>query len=377
MTSIQTFLGATPVNTISSALGLFVPTNHPVYATLNAFANATFTTPPYNEPTQDGNISVSKLIDQPTYQNDPVNQAILNILNTRDYTYCMSNDNTSWTGGNVSSSGGIGQNTSAFPTCTYLSDLNVGLNILGIGTNSNNNNAPPSPSEVYSYDYNQQFLSQLNSNTLISPLLYSTSGSSTSQSAKNSLPSQSQAQQAANFIRYATSAVTPIKLPTQSEYANVFTAAITSPGTANQVRAQYGLTNFLTSLRVFAAQNSVAIGNLYYILNKRLPQNVPVSSTGGSSPGSNNSQALSEFIMATRRLFNTDPSQPSQWLTQINSSSPATVQKEMVALLAEINFQLYLNRQQEERLLLTNSMLLLRLGKQMEPSLELPTAEDN
>jgi intracellular multiplication protein IcmX len=120
----------------------------------------------------------------------------------------MSNDNTSWTGGNVSSSGGIGQNTSAFPTCTYLSDLNVGLNILGIGTNSNNNNAPPSPSEVYSYDYNQQFLSQLNSNTLISPLLYSTSGSSTSQSAKNSLPSQSQAQQAANFIRYATSAVT-------------------------------------------------------------------------------------------------------------------------------------------------------------------------
>jgi intracellular multiplication protein IcmX len=81
--------------------------------------------------------------------------------------------------------------------------------------------------------------------------------------------------------------------------------------------------------------------------------------------------------MATRRLFNTDPSQPSQWLTQINSSSPATVQKEMVALLAEINFQLYLNRQQEERLLLTNSMLLLRLGKQMEPSLELPTAEDN
>jgi intracellular multiplication protein IcmX len=384
LTSIETFFGSMPVNAISSALMSFVPSSNPVYSTLNTLANATFTTPPYKTPAQDGNVSVNKLIDQTTFQNDPVSQAILNMLGTPDHSYCMSNDNSSWTGGQSQGLSGTSQNNS-FPTCKYLSGLNVKLNILGIGDNSEANSTPPNPTEFFSYKYNQQILGQLNSNTLISPLLYTTTGNtstgSSTQSAQNGLPVQSQAQQAANFIRYATSGVSPVSLPSQSVYSKAFTAAITSPGTATQVQAESNLATYLTSLRVFAAQSSVGFGNLYYILGKRLPQNIIVpGSPGSDNPSSNpkSSQALSEFTMATWRLFNPAPS-AKPWLAQINNASSATVQKEMVTLLAEINYQLYLNRQQEERLLLTNTMLLLQTAKQAAPSADKldPQQENN
>ena len=101
------------------------------------------------------------------------------------------------------------------------------------------------------------------------------------------------------------------------------------------------------------------------MLSKRLPQNESVSENPLLT-----SQALSEFTMATWRLYNpadTDPSK-KQWLDKINDASSATLQKEMVTLLAEINYQLYLNRQQEERLLLTNTMLLLQNARASQPT---------
>ena len=70
--------------------------------------------------------------------------------------------------------------------------------------------------------------------------------------------------------------------------------------------------------------------------------------------------------MATWRLFS--PSEGSnQWLNQINTASTTTIQKEMAILLAEINYQLYLTRQQQERLLLTNTMLLIQSTKGNAP----------
>lgn len=44
----------------------------------------------------------------------------------------------------------------------------------------------------------------------------------------------------------------------------------------------------------------------------------------------------------------------------MQTASPGTIQKEQLSLLAEINYQLYLNRQMQERILLTNSILLLQ-----------------
>ena len=97
------------------------------------------------------------------------------------------------------------------------------------------------------------------------------------------------------------------------------------------------------------------------MLSKRLPQ-----STGGSGSAAT-SQALNEFTMATWRLYNPAGGANTQWLSEINQASPTTVQKEMVTLLAEINYQLYLTRQQQERLLLTNTMLLLLSSRTSAP----------
>lgn len=358
----ETMLGAVPVNATSPGSMLFVPGTNSAYSSINGQANMTFTTPPYNAPSQQG-ATVSNLIDQQTYQLDPVSQAVLNILGTPDYTYCTNNDNTAWVDG-----------------CPLLSQKTP---ILYENQVINNTiGTLPDTATYYTFGYNQTFLNQLNSNTLIAPLLYTTtSDSSNSNSPGNSggapnssntgLTAANQAQQAANFIRYVTGAVTPLALPKRQDYDKLYTASITTgPGgttTLQQRQAQATLAGYLASLRVYAAQSSVGFGNLYYIFSKRLPQNT-LGTDGSPSTNTQSSQALSEFTMATWRLFNPDQNAKSTWLSQINKASPATVEKEMVTLLAEINYQLYLNRQQEERLLLTNTLLLLQNAKASQPT---------
>ena len=136
---------------------------------------------------------------------------------------------------------------------------------------------------------------------------------------------------------------------------------------ASKEAALAELDKYFASVREYAAKSSVAVGNLYYILSKRIPQ-----TPSQNEPSANaTSQALSEMSMATRRMYDPEAvsAEKPQWLAQINTASPATVQKEMAILLAEINYQLYLNRQQEERLLLTNSLLLIQSLKQGMPNL--------
>ena len=339
----DTLLGAIPVNTISAPLMQFIPSDgNSTYATLNVFANATFKTPAYDTSSQQGTLSVSPLIDQKDYQQDPVNQAVLNILNTPNLTYCMTNSLDKWV-----------------DNCSILYGNLVAENVIG---------TLPGPTQFYTSDYNLKFLSQLNSNTLLSPLLYSSNSgasdtsSSPQQSTQNGLPAQSQLQQAANFIRYATGAVIPLDLASAADYNKLYSAAVSTTGnTLTQKRAQATLSNYLASLRVYAAQSSVGFSNLYYILSKRMPQKMLNDQVS--------SQALSEFTMATWRLFNPDTKAPNkQWADQIEQASPASVQKEMVMLLAEMNYQLYLNRQQEERMLLTESMLLIQSARTGQPS---------
>ena len=169
-------------------------------------------------------------------------------------------------------------------------------------------------------------------------------------------------QQADNFIRYASGSVVPMTLPKWADYDSLFTAAMTpgtnSTGIIAQKQAEATLGNYLASIRVYAAQKSVGISNLYYIMSKRMPQKID------SKQPNPTSQAMNEFNMASWRLYKPNTAaagnKNSQWITDIDAASPATVQKEIVTLLAEINYQLYLTRQQEERILLTNSMLLLQ-----------------
>jgi intracellular multiplication protein IcmX len=229
----------------------------------------------------------------------------------------------------------------------------------------------PNTRDFFTYDYNKQFMSELNSNSLLGPLLYSAeekgsgTGSPSPKKENTGLIAQNQVQEAANFIRYASGAITPIHLAARKTYDNLYQMSMANDNSLQQKQAQITLNNYLADLRVFTAQNSVGVANLYYILSKRLPQK--------QSTTDNNlvtSQALSEFNMASWRLFHPNLEQNTQWITQINQASAATVQKEIATLLAEINYQMYLDRQLQERILLTNSIMLIQHAKTNAPRID-------
>ncbi len=343
--SLITFLGAIPVNAHSEASAAFVPPNTKNYAVINDMANYTFETQPsgasYSDPSsgEQGGISVSRLIDQVSYQQDPITQSVLNILGTPSHTYCMNNDETAW-----------------LDDCRYLYDTQVMSNVIGNIPNSR---------DFFSYAYNEPVIPQLNANTLIAPLMYtmeSRSSSTSSAPARKSdevgLVAKNQAQEAENFIRYAVNLVTPPELPKKQEYDKFYMRTIaktdSSVSEKEKKNAEHILAKYITKLRSFSAQSSVSTGNLYALLSKRIPQ------SQGAGDSAKISQALSEFQMATRRLYDPANKDKEQWIDQINNASSTTVEKEMAILLAEINYQLYLSRQQEERTLLTLSMLLMQ-----------------
>jgi intracellular multiplication protein IcmX len=340
----NSYLGALLVNTAAQGATQFVPLNSPVLTAINAFANYTFAAQSNAAQPNEQPLFISSLIDQPPYQADPVSQSVMNILTTPDYTYCLNKDGTEVT------------------ACTYkagtLNSNDVMIKAIG---------NLPGPEDFFSYDQQvQPLLSQLNINSLLSPLLYTTTSPATGTTTSGTAPpkgrgleAQSQAQQAVNFIRYTLGALVPLRLPSRSEYEALYIRAVNIDKNVSDVeqwRAQAVLAAYFGNLRSYAAQSSVAASNLYYILSRRLPQS---QGTSGATQ-QQTSQALSEFTMATRRLYNPDQSENTQWLAQINLASAATVQKEIAGLLAEINYQLYLSRQQQERILLTNTILLLQ-----------------
>lgn len=346
--AVITGLGAIPVNAANTAASQFVPPGSN-YAIINTTSNYTFSGQGGGHAYEtvsssgDGAVSVTNLIDQLTYQKDPISQAVLNILGTPNYSVCMDN------AGNL------------LDDCKYiLYNTQVTNNVMG--TPLSNFSDPT----FFSYESNKDIIPQLNSNTLLAPLLYTsapeqpTTGSTTT-TETNGLPSTTPMQSAANFIRYVSQGITPLALPLQADYSN--TLSIMNDTTQTQINrknAQNAISLYQAQLRSYAAQQSVALGSLYSILSKRMPQQT------GSDTGTQTSQALSEFQMATRRLYNPVGDAGSQWINQIDAASPATVQKEIASLLAEINYQLYLGRQQDERQLLVSAIQLIQTTPQPE-----------
>lgn len=343
-------------------------------------------------------VSASSIIDQNNFQSDPVSQSILNMLSTPDYSYCLYSQKLTFNSR---------QSRHQHSSCDILFREKVLSGIVG---------QLPDGKDVFSPSYNMPMISQLNSNVLLMPLLYSNTNTSNNQQQGNSgnntnaasasgLKATTQAQQAANFVRYASGLVSPISLPSQSTYDALVSTALnykeiknmTQAQQQEQLAAQAALADYLTKLRSYTAQTSVAVGNLYYILSRRLPQSgqqnpmrnfisefqsggAPNSASPASSALGNqqdSSAALNEFLMASWRLFDSNNAAGSmddsskQWLSKINKGSTASVQKEIAVLLAEINYQLYLTRQQNERMLLTQSIMLLQAARSALPSNQL------
>lgn len=344
---------------------------------LNQLINMVFKTTPYNTPQStnsgSGSVTVSTAINQLPYQTNPVSQSILDLLTTPDFSFCQLV--TQCPASNTT----VGSLASKCCSTPHTYTAQIGINTLGT--------LPPPLNIADPLDPN--IIKQLNSNTLVGPLLLSTTNPTTSTSSSPStsnnswssmstLKAVSQAQAAANFIRYASSAVAPPPQTDLSTYQILYNLAMglpappkNTPSTTElaimqSAKAQQSLATYLTNMRTIAAQTSVGVANLNELLTKRLPQNP-------SGTGAPTSQALNEYVMATRRLYDVTIPAPSgnnpstQWVDQINAASSATVQKEIAILLSEINYQLYLSRQQQDRLILTNSIMLFQLSHLVTP----------
>ena len=354
--TFNTLLGAIPVSFLPQTMSKFLPSTVPYSNALNNKANATFQN--YGDPgtSQQTLITANILVDESangSFLSDPVSQAVYNLLGTPDYTYCMDNKGVNWKS-----------------NCSLLYQNKVMYNILGY---------IPHTDDFFSYAYNSNLINQLNTNSLLAPLMYSTEQIPQNQPPKDKsgkslnpgLTAQNQAQQASNFVRYVSGLTVPTTLPSYQAYSSLYTDAVqnmgSNPPNAKQMAAQAKLSTYLNNLRVYAAQSSVGLSNLYFILSKRVPQTMGNEST---------SQALTEFNMATRRLFIPDANGNSttpnvQWTEELKTASSATIQKEIAVLLAEINYQMYLDRQLQERMLLTNTILLMQNLKASQPSADI------
>ncbi|MDF1758542.1 MAG: hypothetical protein P1U74_09635 [Legionellaceae bacterium] len=339
---LNSFFQAIPINVAYKEFA-----SGTAYESFNSQANLLFES---YATADSGGVSVSSILDQQTYQGDPVSQSILNLIGTPDWSSCPLDSD-----GNTSSD-------------CLSSDKVMTSVLLDI---SNEDGYLPGETSYFSYKNNSKFASQLSANNLIAPLAFAEpkegEGSGTT-----GLPGANQQQLAQQFIRYVTEEVMPLPTMNSSNYGTLFSLAYPADPSSqptNTMNAKVGLASYLLSLRVYAAKSSVAIANLYSILAKRLPQE---SGSGSSSDSSSTSQALNEFKMATWRQYNPSSQSNEQWADKINTSSPATIQKEMAILLSEISYQLYLNRQVQERMLLTQSVMLMQLLSTNKPNVEIP-----
>ena len=90
---------------------------------------------------------------------------------------------------------------------------------------------------------------------------------------------------------------------------------------------------------VYVAQQSVGVNTLFSLLDERLVQKGLGSQLGG--PQADMSPLALDQYMATRRLNVNDP---NGWLAQISNATPAQVNKEQLMLMAEMRYEMYLER---------------------------------
>lgn len=178
-----------------------------------------------------------------------------------------------------------------------------------------------------------------------------------------------QKQTAENFINSASSLGSPLNIVDLVDQANKSKTKTTAASLSAVQNTQ--LARYLTSLRIYAAMQSVGLSNLYQFYAERLPSNVPdddknkalvMGLQGINLP--NASQLQVENYMATRRL--TDP----QWVASLSNDSPAALLRQIAILMAENLLESYNNRMATERLTVTMSMIELQQTATLRTLLE-------
>ena len=186
---------------------------------------------------------------------------------------------------------------------------------------------------------------------------------------------------AKSFIDYITNQYAPTP---NINFAPLIATKDTSSNTPlQQALNDINVQKYIYLIRRKAALSSIAISNLNYFYNERIPQPTSVLLSKLSSavnvdqikeqlPANLKTEASPLALqqwMATRRLNTvTDNSggKSETWTQSIEQASPATLQRETVYLLAEIQKELFKQRMLQERLLATTSVQQLQATGNME-----------
>jgi intracellular multiplication protein IcmX len=425
--SILALFGALPVNqygvstqsssSSSVVLSNFLPTtanaiNSTSISTFNNLANTTFydssLSISYQTPGSTSYASVIDYIDSIPYQQDPTSQMLINFFSTPDISFCNNQTDMDSSGRPPWDPNYVAPSGATTEYCQSMQETLTGLlgDTLNAPTISNSPSTVPScqlpqyPFSLYSdgasqtatsgssSTYPPAYIAYLNVNTLLSPLMYSTSTAQNSSSSCGSnpmLPSGNQALDAYDFIRYI---LTPL-LPsfgnsgvTYSSYQQAWNSVYNpTSGTSPSTSALNSLLEFNASVRSYAALSSLVASNINFLYAERVPQTIQpttASSTTTSSSQVQTSKALSDFQMATWRLYDSasSASTSTSWLDNINAAttSAATVTKEIAVLLAEINYQLYQSRMLQERMLLTETLNFASTLSSIKPTMSTATS---
>lgn len=224
----------------------------------------------------------------------------------------------------------------------------------------------------------------VNADTLLSPMTYQEKINQTYDNRNDTISfygggnlglyGSSELSMADNFIRYLSGEVLPNKMSTAEEYKQYQKVANTAQCYKYRADAAMKIYTYRAMLRNYAAQTSVGLSNLYYLMGKRRqnPENP-----------NNASQLEQEYKMATSRLFPANQCadgstsctvKKSKWLLQLDNASQVEVQKQIAILLAEMNYQLLLNRMEQERVMLAMTALQMANTAQQKQQLTLDNA---
>lgn len=107
---------------------------------------------------------------------------------------------------------------------------------------------------------------------------------------------------------------------------------------------------YLLALRTLTAMSSVGMSNLYSLYAERVPLKMDNPNPQDSQKQIEKSALQMQQEMASRRL------RDATWYAKMEAAAPATIEREMLYLLAEIRFELFQNRMVNERLLATQSV---------------------
>lgn len=342
--------------------GSIVPQTAPydtTYATTNNILNATavsttnnvwstYTTP------STSTISVIPNVDMPTSTSSlttyPCNtigcEIVYSLISTPDYTMCTPSYSTNYYA--------YLPNSDNCPIPQY--DFSVASNMLGVSATESNNTVIygtgfPAPGSFSTYLQVQ--MPNMNADVLTAPLAYSST----------------QLNNVNNFIHNITGSLTMLLPLPYSEYQTAYNninTAQSDPALVNQ--SAEAIFNYILSLKSFGSYLSIGLSDLEFIMGRRMPNALTGTST-----------AADESMMFTRRLFNNTPTQgtvpDNTWVNDMNQASPIVLQREMVVLLAEINYQLYLQRMQDEKILLTLAAMQLGSTASMAPTVSQSLAQ--